>query len=351
VPGTQNIQKPPDHRVIAMKIRTLALLLPLAAAACDDAPTISAGTSAPLATSYDAPKTGEGYLPGAGGVQLFYRVYGSGPDTAVVISGGPGLSLGYLDRDLAPLAHGRTVIFYDSRGAGRSTLLFDPAQMGIQQHVADVEAVRQHFGIGKLSLVGHSWGAMVAPMYAAQYPANVNRLVMVTPGPVQAHYDAQFEAERIARTSAAALQRQGELFGELAGGQSPDPAAACEELLSIWFPAYFHDAGNMANLKGSWCDVPAPAANALLFTMVVGRASLGPDFDLRPMLRTVQAPVLVIHGAADPIPFQSTKTYADEIPGARFSVIQQAGHFPWLEQPTAFFTQVNNFLRRQDVAH
>jgi proline iminopeptidase len=295
--------------------------------------------------------TGEGYLAGSGGVQLYYRVYGGGPDTALVISGGPGLSLTYLDRDLAPLAHGRTVIFYDARGAGRSQLLADPAQMGIQQHVADVEAVRQHFGIGKLAIIGHSWGAMVAPMYAAHYPGNVDRLVMVTPGPVQAHYDAQFEAERIARTPGTVLQRQFELFGELAGGQSPNPVAACTELLTIWFPAYFHDATRMANLKGAWCDVPPAAASALPFTMMVGRASLGADFDLRPMLRTVQAPALVIHGAADPIPFASSQAYADEMPDGRLSVIQQAGHFPWMEQPAAFFTQVNNFLRRQNVAH
>jgi pimeloyl-ACP methyl ester carboxylesterase len=83
---------------------------------------------------------------------------------------------GYLDPDLRPLAHGRTLVFFDQRGAGKSQLVFDPAQLTIQKHVADVEAVRQHFGIGRLQLIGHSWGAMVAAFYAAAHPQTTDRM-------------------------------------------------------------------------------------------------------------------------------------------------------------------------------
>ncbi|HEU0015309.1 MAG TPA: alpha/beta hydrolase [Longimicrobium sp.] len=333
-----------------MKKYSLAFLaLVTTLAACEDA-VVNSSTSTATAPASFAQSVQDGYLPGAdAGVQLYYRVYGSGPDTTVVVTGGPGLAMGYMDQDLTALTHGRTVIYYDARGAGRSTLLYDPAQLGMDRHVADLEAVRQFFGIGELSILGHSWGAMVAPFYAAQYPSNVDRLVMVTPGPVQAQYDAMFEAERIARTAPEVLQRQGELFGELASGMSPDPVAACEELLSIWFPAYFYDPANLANFQGSWCDVPPAAANALLLSLVAGRGSLGTNFDLVPMLQTLQVPALVIHGSHDPIPFASTQAYADAMPNGELLVIENAGHFPWLEQPTAFFTAVNTFLRRGDL--
>jgi proline iminopeptidase len=332
-----------------MNIRTLALLLPLAAAACDEAPTLSARAATPSATSYNAPVTSEGYLTGADGLQLFYRVYGSGPDTAVVLAGGPGLALSYLDKDLAPLAHGRTVIYYDGRNAGRSQIVLDPAQLSIHRHVADLEAVRQHFGIGKLQLVGHSWGAMVAPFYAAAHPQNVDRMVLVTPGPIEVAYDAQFEAERVARTDPAVLQHQFELFGLLASGQSPDPVGTCEELFSIWFPAYFYDPANAANMRGRYCDTTPAGANALIFSLFAGRASLGPDFNLAPMLSGIQVPALVIHGAGDAIPLASTAGYADALPNGELQVIQGAGHFPWLEEPAEFFTSVNTFLRRGDL--
>jgi proline iminopeptidase len=332
-----------------VKIRALALLLPLAAAACDDAPTLSARASAPQEISYAAPVTSEGYLTGADGLQLFYRVYGGGPDTTVVLAGGPALPLSYLDRDLAPLAHGRTVIFYDARNAGHSQITTDPSLLSIDHHVADVEAVRQHFGIGRLQLVGHSWGAMVAAFYAAAHPQNVDRMVLVTPGPLAAQYDAQFEAERQSRTSPAVLQQQGELIGLLLSGQSPDPVATCNQLFSIYFPAYFADPANVANLRGQWCDMSPTAASLLPFSMFAGRASLGPNWDLTPLLGGIQVPALVIHGAGDAIPLASTAGYADALPNGELRVIQDAGHFPWLEEPAEFFTVVNNFLRRGNL--
>jgi proline iminopeptidase len=332
-----------------VKIRALALLLPLAAAACDDAPTLSARAAAPQATSYAAPVSSEGYLTGADGLQLFYRVYGGGPDTTVVLAGGPALPLSYLDKDLAPLAHGRTVIYYDARNAGFSQITTDPSQLSIDHHVADVEAVRQHFGIGRLKLVGHSWGAMVAAFYAAAHPQNVDRMVLVTPGPLAAQYDAQFEAERQSRTAPAVLQQQGELIGLLLSGQSPDPVATCEQLFAIYFPAYFANAANMANMRGEWCGMSPAAASLLPFSMFAGRASLGQNFNLAPMLSGIQVPALVIHGAGDAIPLASTAGYANALPNGELRVIQGAGHFPWLEQPTEFFTAVNTYLRRGDL--
>lgn len=332
-----------------MNIRALALLLPLAAAACDEAPTLSARAAAPSATSYAAPVTSEGYLTGADGLQLFYRVYGGGPDTAVVLAGGPGLPMSYLDRDLAPLAHGRTVIFYDARNAGFSQIVMDPALLAMERHVADLEAVRQHFGIGRLKLIGHSWGAMVAGFYAAAHPQNVDRMVLVTPGPLQAQHDVQFEAERQSRTSPQVLQQQGELIGLLLSGQAPDPLATCEQLFSIYFPAYFHDAANVANLRGAWCDMTPAAANLLPFTMFAGRASLGQTWDLVPMLSNIQVPALVIHGAGDAIPLASTAGYANALPNGELLVIDGAGHFPWLEEPTEFFTAVNTYLHRGNL--
>jgi proline iminopeptidase len=332
-----------------VNIRAFALLLPLAAAACDDAPTLSARAAAPSATSYSTPVTREGHLTGADGLQLFYRVYGSGPDTTVVLAGGPGLPMSYLDKDLAPLAHGRTVIFFDARNAGHSQIVMDPALLAMERHVADLEAVRQHFGIGRLKLVGHSWGAMVAGFYAAAHPQNVDRMVLVTPGPLQAQHDALFEAERQSRTSPQLLQQQGELIGLLLSGQAPDPLATCEQLFSIYFPAYFHDAATISNLRGSWCDMTPQAASLLPFTMFAGRASLGADWNLAPMLSGIPVPALVIHGASDAIPLASTAGYADALPNGELRVLDGAGHFPWLEEPTAFFTAVNTFLRRGNL--
>ncbi|HEX7240512.1 MAG TPA: hypothetical protein VF263_09615, partial [Longimicrobiaceae bacterium] len=123
-----------------MRIRNLLLLaLPLLAA-CEQGAPLAPAAMAPIDSAalqlapidsaarlaYDAPVR-DGYLAGADGVRLYYKVLGTGRDTVVVLHGGPGMSMGYLDRDLAPLAHNRTVILYDQRGGGRSQVVSDVA--------------------------------------------------------------------------------------------------------------------------------------------------------------------------------------------------------------------------------
>jgi proline iminopeptidase len=339
-----------------VNIRNLALLIPIAAAACGDSAPLSPDAlrrdEAPLAAdafAQHAPVTAEGYLDGADGVRLLYHVVGTGPDTVVVVSGGPGLSYRYMAPDLAPLAHGRTVVYYDQRGAGRSTLIFDPAQLSIAGHVADLEALRAHFGISSLSLVGHSFGAIIATQYAATYPATTERLVLLNPAPATAAHGATFTENRLARTPPEQQARQGELIGQLLSGTAADPVAACTELFASLFRVYFHDQANVASMRGAWCDVPPAAAANSAFTLLVGIGSI-PE-DLRPLAASVSAPALVVHATADPIPAASSAAWAGALLNCELLTIDAAGHFPWLEQPVPFFTRVNEFLRRGDIVN
>lgn len=127
----------------------------------------------------------EGTIPSTGEVELYYRIAGTGPDTLVVLHGGPGMSTSYLSPDLKPLAESHTVIFYDQRGSGRSTIVTDPGSLHIDRYIEDLEAVRQYFGIEQLTLLGHSWGALLASRYALEHPEHVSNLVLASPGPVR----------------------------------------------------------------------------------------------------------------------------------------------------------------------
>ena len=72
--------------------------------------------------------------------------------------------------------------------------------------------------------------------------------------------------------------------------------------------------------------------------------SLG-DWNLLPSLVAVKAPVLVIHGAADPIPIESSEAWASAMPNARLLIVNGAGHIPQVEQPEIFFKAVETFLK------
>ena len=72
--------------------------------------------------------------------------------------------------DFATLGARHVVIFYDQRGAGRSTLPADTTRLSATQQVADLDAVRRHFGLTRVTLVAHSYGPLLAATYAIVHP-------------------------------------------------------------------------------------------------------------------------------------------------------------------------------------
>src|SRR5918995_4140717 len=93
------------------------------------------------------------------GIGLFERRIGSGPPT-IVLHGGPGAHHDYLLPGFDALARGRTLIYYDQRGGGRSPVPRD-VPVGWREQVADLEALRIEWHQERLSLVGYSWGALL----------------------------------------------------------------------------------------------------------------------------------------------------------------------------------------------
>ncbi|HEX6644156.1 MAG TPA: alpha/beta fold hydrolase, partial [Gemmatimonadales bacterium] len=109
------------------------------------------------------------------GVQLFERRAGEGPE-AVVLHGGPGAHHDYLLPNFDALATGRTLVYYDQRGGGRSPVE-RTVPVGWKEQVADLEALREVWGLERMPLVGYSWGGLLALLYAIHHPARVERLV------------------------------------------------------------------------------------------------------------------------------------------------------------------------------
>ena len=168
-----------------------------------------------------------GGIPSTDGIQLHYQVHGQGSDPVVVLHGGPGLSLRYLWPDLEPLARGRRLIFYDQRGGGRSTIPSDDALITAAKHVEDLEEVRKFFGLERLTLVGHSWGANLAALYADRYPARIARMLLIDPGPPRHEpYIKQFEGTLAKAWGPETLKQIEKLGAELEKAQDPTPTSS-----------------------------------------------------------------------------------------------------------------------------
>src|SRR3989442_11179197 len=135
-----------------------------------------------------------------GGGRLSPRRAGDGPPV-VVLHGGPGAHHDYLLPQYDLLARGRTLLYYDQRGGGRSPVGRDPP-VGWREHVADLEALRRHWSIDRLTLLGYSWGGLLAVLYWLEHPERVDRLAPVSPAPRRAAWPAPIHPPLPARHAA-----------------------------------------------------------------------------------------------------------------------------------------------------
>jgi proline iminopeptidase len=270
------------------------------------------------------------------GVDLFERRIGAGPP-AVILHGGPGAHHDYLLPAFDALAGGRELIYYDQRGGGRSPVPRD-VPVGWREQVADLEALREAWGLGQLTLVGYSWGGLLAELYSVTHPDRVARLALVSPAPPWRAARELYEARLAARTNSPALAAERAAL-RASGLRERDPAAYQRRLFEFAVAGYFHD--------------PARARDLTPFRLTerTQRAvweSLG-DFDLRPGLRRLHLPALVLHGDDDPIPWETAQETADCL-GAEFHLLPDTGHVPYVEAFDEFVRVLNRFLPRVEPA-
>jgi pimeloyl-ACP methyl ester carboxylesterase len=273
------------------------------------------------------------------GRKLSYRKLGSGP-VLVCHPGGPGFSSSYF-ADLAGLFERFTLIMLNPRGTGGSDRPSDPRAYQIDDYVADVEELRDHLGLERMLLLGHSHGSVVAQAYAAQHPDQVQRLVL-------ASALARFGPDQEAAMREGMDKRSGQPW-------YPDAVAALEEeqegkfttdqeLANIFFrefPLYFARYGEAeAGYADSLRTETINADTLLLFNRDIFNT-----FDLRDQLPKITAPTLVITGEDDFIcgPVCAAEISA-AIRGAKQVIVGDSGHMTFIEQPQAFHDEVADFL-------
>lgn len=264
------------------------------------------------------------------GVPLFERRVGEGPPV-VVLHGGPGASHDYLRPGFDLLATGRSLIYYDQRGGGQSPV---PAgtPVGWQEQVADLEELRKQWGFERMPLVGYSWGGLLAMLYATTHPDRVERLALVSPAPAWRAARQEFEATFAALNLSPELQAERAALRE-SGLRERDPEAYQRRLFELSVVPYFVDTSLVTKLT---------AFRVVSRTQQEVWGSLG-DYDLRPLLSTLEMPVLVLHGKEDVIPAWAAEEAA-RLMGAEWHLLSPCGHCPHVEQPQAFREAVSAFL-------
>jgi proline iminopeptidase len=266
------------------------------------------------------------------GVRLFERRIGSGPEI-VVLHGGPGAHHDYLLPGFDRLATGRTLVYYDQRGGGRSPVDRE-VPVGWQEQVADLEALREQWGRERLTIAGYSWGGLLGLLYAKEHPQRVESIALVSSAPVWRGARDEFERRLAARNAAPAVRAARE-EAQAGGLRERDAAAYRQRMFELSVAGYFHDIA---------------LASRLTPFRITGRTqtavwdSLG-DFDLRAALQELPLRARVVHGEDDPIPIETAAALAATL-HATLVRIPSCGHVPYVEAPDEFVAALDPWLPR-----
>lgn len=267
------------------------------------------------------------------GVKLFTRTVGDGPDV-VVLHGGPGAHHDYLLPQFDSLAVGRRLRYYDQRGGGRSPVSRKVA-VGWRDHVADLHALISLWELEPTTVVGYSWGGLLALLFATEHPDQVDRLALVSPAPTHSAARHDYQQRLAARMSAPEITRARRELRE-SGLRDSDPAAYRQRAFELSVAGYF--------------SRPSEARSLTPFRVTQRSydsvwASLG-EYDLRDRIVSLAVPTLVLHGQDDPIPLSTARETAELLRG-RLTVLERCGHVPHVENLHGFLAALNGFLPRR----
>ena len=291
----------------------------------------------------------EGFVD-ANGVMIYYKMLGRGTPLFIV-HGGPGASHDYFLPYLLPLARHNKVVFIDERGSGRSQKLEDPSGYTVENMVEDVETVRQALGLGKISLMGHSYGGALAQAYALKYQANLTHLILGSTWSSSKALNDIFVKmkqnmspelrERIDRLEAAKLYGHGKDYEK--------NRYTNDYMIAAWGEGYFpylyqnHPDPNydpVDNGKMAW-DLYREMWGEHGEFVIDGNLK---SVEYTDRLASIKVPTLILVGDHDEADPSLAQAMHEKIAGSKIVVFPKAGHMTFVDDTGMFIQTVDNFL-------
>jgi class 3 adenylate cyclase/pimeloyl-ACP methyl ester carboxylesterase len=265
------------------------------------------------------------------GARIAYYAHGSGEPTLLLMF--PAMYSKTMWQPIVEvLCQEFRVIVVEPRGAGRS----DPiaATYFLRDHVEDACAVVEATGNRPVVFVGISAAGALAVHFATAYPHLVDKLVLVGARPALDVYEA-LHIERDPEEMRQREQRHQERRAMLQAGDY-------EHAIRSFLPIIYSEPGSRNLIE----VLTHNALEAQPKTIVDFFTVNDPGRELRPLLPTLRAPTLVLHGEEDRgIPVAAGRYLADHIPGAQFYLFKGRGHVPMFTATTEFAQVVRNFIR------
>jgi proline iminopeptidase len=294
----------------------------------------------------------EGFVD-ANGVMIYYEAFGRG-EPLLIVHGGPGASHDYFLPYLLPLARNNRLIFIDERGSGRSQKIEKTSDYSVENMVEDVEAVRKELGLGKISLLGHSYGGVLAQAYALKYQVNLTHLILCSTFHSTREMNEVFKRmlEKMTpelRTRIEKMEKAG-LFGH--GKDFEKNRYTSEYMTASWGEGYFpylyqnHPDPNydpIANGNTAW-DLYREMWGSDGEFIIDGNLK---SVEYAERLSSIKVPTLITAGDNDECDPSLSREMNGMIAGSKLVIFPKSGHMTFVDQPALFISTIDEFLHPQ----
>ncbi|MGW2572386.1 alpha/beta hydrolase [Streptomyces sp. NPDC001537] len=277
-------------------------------------------------------------------LEIRYRVAGRGP---LLILHPPGWGIGATPytTTLNQLENTFTVVYLWPRGAAGLRPPVQNAQLDIPAFVSDLEKLRAHLDARQFFLAGHSHGGLVALHYTLRHPHRVNRLILLSAQLAGVPSPARSTRAPIAETEPPQITEAIRFLAEHGGLNALftlHTDAEVTAFLGRILPLYFTDPAAMAPLTTALQPLTLPRRTLQEVTASDAHHPLPMD-----AMAQLDVPTVIVAGLHDRFcPVDQARHLATTLPRAELLEFEHSGHFPWLEEPEAFFARVPEALRR-----
>ena len=270
---------------------------------------------------------------------IYYRTFGGGPDTLLIINGGPGMSSEGFASLATELGKDAFCIIYDQRGTGKSGIkVINNKTITMDLMIEDIESLRKGLGIREWIVFGQSFGGMLGSYYATKHPNNIKGLILSASGGIDLE---GFDDLDVLSKLSNEQRKQFNYWSQQIDNGDTSFNAQLQRGKNL-APAYlYHDRKEDVDAIGHRITQGNMTVNE-----IVHRNMRDINFDCKPGLRKFKKPVLILQGTEDIIPVEVAKKTHEILPNSVLILMEECAHYGWLEARDQYFGAIRNFLKK-----
>ncbi|MEP6646695.1 MAG: alpha/beta fold hydrolase [Saprospiraceae bacterium] len=278
----------------------------------------------------------EGFVKSVDGTSIYFRSYGIG-QPLLIINGGPGMNSNGFENLAKKLSDRYKTIIYDQRGTGKSIMAkVDSTTITMDLMMDDIESLRKYFKFEKWSILGHSFGGMLASYYATKYPEHIERMVLSSSGGIDLGLLSYVNDSITAKLTF--FERDSLKYWNTRISDGDTTFASKLGRGRALAPAYLHNKTYIPILANRLTQGNSEI-NQLIWSDLQRI-----KFDCTEKLSTFDKPVLIIQGKEDIINATTAEVAHKAIKNSKVVFIENSGHYGWLDNESVYFYEINSFL-------